>query len=207
MKTTPVLVCCIVLGTALAGCKGKTSAPAESEPKAAAPADGESQAAARPGQPITIVRQVGVAPVEVDTSAPANVAAVPEDSERSESGLAWVVLKEGAGKAHPAEGDIAVMNFIGWTAGGELVQESLTRGGPGAIAIRSMFPGLAEGVQSMVAGEKRRFWIPGNLAFGEATPGEPPAKEGPPLGMLVYEVELLRFETPPPKPGDLQVSE
>jgi peptidylprolyl isomerase len=128
------------------------------------------------------------------------VAAVPENAQRSESGLAWVVLKEGVGKAHPAEGDIAVLKFIGWTAEGKLIQESLSRGVPAAIAIRSMFPGLAEGVQSMVPGEKRRLWIPGELGFGDPTPGKPSAEGGPPLGMLVYDVELVRFRTPPPPP-------
>ena len=91
------------------------------------------------------------------------------------------------------------VNFIGWTADGKLIDESLTHGRPAAIAVGAMFPGLAQGVQSMVAGEKRRFWIPGDLAFGEAKPGQTPAEDGPPRGMVVYDVELLRFRPPPPK--------
>jgi peptidylprolyl isomerase len=41
----------------------------------------------------------------------------------------------------------------------------------------------------MVVGEKRRFWIPGALAYDNIpdTPGAPPS----PKGMLVFDVELL----------------
>jgi FKBP-type peptidyl-prolyl cis-trans isomerase len=191
-----MFACCLLLGAALTACKGKTSAPAEGESEAT-PAEGEAQAA---GQPTTVVRQARPARVEVDTAAPASVGVVPEDAQRSDSGLAWVVLKEGTGQAHPAEGDRALLNFIGWTAEGTLVQESLTDGRPASIPIGSMFSGLAEGVQSMVQGEKRRLWIPGKLAFGEPTPDEPPAEDGPPRGMLVYDVELVGFTAPAPAP-------
>jgi peptidylprolyl isomerase len=178
-----------VFAAALTACKGKTSAPAESEPKAAEPA---------PDEPVTIVRSQRAAKVEVDTSAPANVGAIPEEAQRSDSGLAWVVLTESAGDAHPGEGDIVVMNFIGWTADGKLVQESLSNGRPASIRFGALFPGWREGLQLMVAGEKRRLWIPGKLAHGEAEPGAPPAEDGPPLGMLVYDVELISFEKAPP---------
>ncbi|MBW1904634.1 MAG: FKBP-type peptidyl-prolyl cis-trans isomerase [Deltaproteobacteria bacterium] len=184
MKSSSFLVCCVVLAAALTACKGNTPAPAESEPK-----------------PATVVRTERAAKVEVDTSAPANVGAVPEEAQRSDSGLAWVVLTESAGDAHPAEGDMVVMNFIGWTAEGKLVQESLSNGRSASIAFGALFPGWREGLQLMVPGEKRRLWIPGKLAHGEVKPGEPPAEQGPPLGMLVYDVELISFDKAPPRPA------
>ena len=48
--------------------------------------------------------------------------------------------------------------------------------------------GWTEGVQLMVAGEKRRFWIPGKLAYGDNPP------PGAPAGMLVFDVELLKIQ-------------
>ena len=39
----------------------------------------------------------------------------------------------------------------------------------------------------MVEGEKRRLWIPTNLAYGDAPTG------GRPAGMLVFDVELLQI--------------
>jgi FKBP-type peptidyl-prolyl cis-trans isomerase len=54
--------------------------------------------------------------------------------------------------------------------------------------------GWGEGVQMMVVGEKRRFWIPETLAYNGAA--------GRPAGMLVFDVELLSIapspRTPPP---------
>ena len=40
----------------------------------------------------------------------------------------------------------------------------------------------------MVEGEKRRFWIPGPLAYGDQAQG------GRPSGMLVFDVELLEIK-------------
>jgi len=53
----------------------------------------------------------------------------------------------------------------------------------------------------MVEGEKRWCGMPGKLAFGEAKPGEPPAEGVAPRGMLVYDVELVRFDSPPRNPA------
>ena len=194
VKSSLLLIGCVVLAAALTACKGNTPAPAEGEPQAA-------EAAAGPSRPTTILQTKRALKVEVDTSAPANVGTLPKEAQRSDSGLAWVVLTESAGDAHPGEGDMVVMNFIGWTAEGKLVQESLSDGRPASIAVGALFPGWREGMQLMVAGEKRRFWIPGKLAHGEAKPGEPRAENGPPLGMLVYDVELISFEKAPPRPA------
>jgi len=43
--------------------------------------------------------------------------------------------------------------------------------------------GWTEGVQLMVEGEKRRFWIPEELAY-KGRPNRP-------AGMLVFDIELL----------------
>ena len=48
-----------------------------------------------------------------------------------------------------------------------------------------MIPGWAEGLQQMVVGERRRFWVPSKLAYQ--------GERGKPAGMLVFDVELLSF--------------
>ena len=49
-----------------------------------------------------------------------------------------------------------------------------------------MIKGWSEGVQLMVVGEKRRFWIPQDLAYA--------GQAGRPAGMLVFDVELLEIQ-------------
>ena len=56
---------------------------------------------------------------------------------------------------------------------------------------QSVLPGLREAIELMVEGEKRRCWIPGWLAFGEANPGA--ADDGKPRGMLVYDLDLVNL--------------
>jgi peptidylprolyl isomerase len=46
--------------------------------------------------------------------------------------------------------------------------------------------GWTEGLQMMVVGEKRRFWIPESLAYK--------GQSGQPAGMLVFDVELVGIE-------------
>jgi peptidylprolyl isomerase len=41
----------------------------------------------------------------------------------------------------------------------------------------------------MVEGEKTRFWIPADLAYGD-----PPRRPGAPAGMLVFDIELISIK-------------
>ncbi len=121
-----------------------------------------------------------------DLPAPPDVSAPPADAERTASGLASRVIRPGTGTRHPAATDTVEVQYSGWRAeDGELFDSSLTRGQPARFPLNRVIPGWTEGVQLMVEGEKRRFWIPGNLAYD----GRP----GAPQGMLVFDVELLRI--------------
>ena len=66
-----------------------------------------------------------------------------------------------------------------------MFDSSVERGQPAKFPLGSVIKGWTEGLQLMVVGEKRRFWIPGNLAYGDTAGG------GRPSGMLVFDVELL----------------
>jgi len=46
--------------------------------------------------------------------------------------------------------------------------------------------GWTEGVQMMVEGEKRRFWIPPDLAYGDS---------GEVRGLLCFDIELLKIDS------------
>ena len=130
--------------------------------------------------------------------APADVAAPPADAERTESGLASKVLEPGEGEATPDRWDEVRVHYTGWTTDGRMFDSSVQRGEPATFPLEGVIAGWTEGLQLMKVGEKRRFWIPENLAYG----GRP----GRPQGMLVFDVELLEIidkPEPPAAPPDV----
>jgi FKBP-type peptidyl-prolyl cis-trans isomerase len=116
------------------------------------------------------------------------VAAVPADAEKTASGLASKVLTKGSGKENPKATDKVTVHYSGWTLDGKLFDSSVTRGEPSSFGLNQVIPGWTEGVQLMVKGEKRRFWIPAGLAYGENPGG------GRPGGMLVFDIELFEIQ-------------
>lgn len=132
--------------------------------------------------------------------APADVAAPPANAEKTESGLASVVLQKGTGTEKPAAADTVKVHYSGWqSSDGKLFDSSVQRGRPAEFPLNGVIKGWTEGLQLMVVGEKRRFWIPADLAYGDT-----PSRPGGPSGMLVFDVELLGITKAPEAPKDLK---
>lgn len=115
--------------------------------------------------------------------APADVAAPPADALKTPSGIASKVLIVGLGSIHPKADSSVTVHYTGWTPDGKMFDSSVQRGAPSTFSLNEVIPGWTEAVQLMVVGEKRRFWIPGRLAY-DGAPGRP-------QGMLVFEIELI----------------
>jgi FKBP-type peptidyl-prolyl cis-trans isomerase len=115
--------------------------------------------------------------------APPDVGAAPREANRSHTGLAWRVLRPGTGTERPGPSARVSVHYTGWTTDGKMFDSSVMRGQPTELRLDNVIKGWTEGLQMMVVGEKRRFWIPQDLAYR----GEP----GAPRGMLVFDVELL----------------
>jgi peptidylprolyl isomerase len=133
----------------------------------------------------------GQTPTPSPIPAPDDVAAPPAEAEKTASGLASKVLTPGKGSAHPAKTDLVTVHYTGWTTDGKMFDSSLSAGKPATFPLDKVIAGWTEGVQLMVAGEKRRLWIPEELAYK--------GKAGRPAGMLVFDVELISFNAPTPK--------
>ena len=123
----------------------------------------------------------------VQVPPPPDVAAAPADAVRTPSNLAYKVLQAGTGTRHPRPNSSVTVHYTGWTTDGKTFDSSVTRGQPATFGLDQVIPGWTEGLQMMVEGEKRRLWIPGNLAYD----GQP----GKPQGMLVFDVELIRIDS------------
>lgn len=143
----------------------------------------------RPGAPAGMlvfdVELVSVTKAPEPWPVPEDVAGPPADAEVSASGLASKRLKEGKGGAKPTSTSRVTVHYAGWTTDGKQFDSSIDRGQPATFPLNQVIAGWTEGLQLMEIGEKRRFWIPEELAYQ----GRP----GAPAGMLVFDVELLDF--------------
>ena len=117
------------------------------------------------------------------TQAPDDVAKPANDAEKAASGLASKVLQKGSGTVNPTASDTVEVHYTGWTTDGKMFDSSIPRGKTASFPLNRVIKGWTEGVQLMVEGEKRRFWIPEDLAYG--------GRAGAPAGMLVFDVELI----------------
>ena len=148
----------------------------------------ETPSAAEPIEPLP------PAPPPAAPAVPGDVGEVPATAKKTPSGLASRVLVKGKGTVHPGPFDHVTVDYTGWTTEGKMFDSSVTRGVPAQFPLDQVIKGWTEGVQLMVKGEKRRFWIPAELAYGEH-----PSRPGAPAGMLVFDVQLLDF-VPMPEP-------
>ena len=115
--------------------------------------------------------------------APPDVAAAPADAATTASGLACKVLQPGNSNVRPTATSTVRVHYTGWTTDGKMFDSSVARGEEIEFPLNGVIPGWTEGLQLMVVGEKRRFWIPARLAYNNAP--------GTPQGTLVFDVELL----------------
>lgn len=149
---------------------------------------GENPGGGRPGGLLVFdVELLSIKKAPTPPKTPEDVAAAPESAEKTASGLASKVLAKGTGTAHPKATDEVTVHYSGWTTDGKLFDSSVTRGESATFPLNQVIPGWTEGVQLMVEGETRRFWIPAKLAYGDNAGG------GAPAGMLVFDVELLKI--------------
>lgn len=118
-------------------------------------------------------------------------------AKKAESGLYYIIDKEGTGKAI-SKGDMVTVNYTGTNLRGNKFDSNVDpafqhvspftfRAGVGDV-----IPGWDEGVMLLKEGSKARFFIPSPLAYGKQ-------QMGPEIGpneVLVFEVEVTKVEAP-----------
>lgn len=105
------------------------------------------------------------------------------------SGLQYEVLKQGTSQLSPKATDQVKVHYHGTLMDGSIFDSSVDRGEPITFGLDQVISGWTEGVQLMHVGDKFKFYIPSDLAYGEGSPT--PAIPGG--SMLIFEVELLEI--------------
>lgn len=108
----------------------------------------------------------------------------------TESGLRYIILQDGTGKAPTATSNVKV-HYTGTFIDGKVFDSSVQRGEPIDFGLNQVIKGWTEGVQLMKEGAKYKFYIPYKLAYGEN--GYPGAI--PPKSDLIFEVELIKINS------------
>jgi len=108
-------------------------------------------------------------------------APLPGGVQITHTGLKSKVLRPGNGGPTPNSLSTVTAHYTGKTLDGEVFDSSIPRGEPSEFALDEVIEGWTEGLQLMTRGEKRRFWIPAKLAYGENPSG------GRPGGDLIFD--------------------
>ncbi|NLA75936.1 MAG: FKBP-type peptidyl-prolyl cis-trans isomerase [Deltaproteobacteria bacterium] len=104
----------------------------------------------------------------------------------TESGLEYIVLKQGEGKT-PGASDQVRVHYEGTKLDGTVFDSSYKRGNPATFPVGQVIKGWTEGLQLMKEGGKYRLFIPSELAYGTRGAGQ----EIGPNEVLLFDVELL----------------
>ena len=118
----------------------------------------------------------------------------------TESGLQYLTIKAGKGKS-PKEDDEVEVHYHGTLINGEVFDSSVEREETAKFRVNQVIKGWTEGLQLMKVGGKRKFFIPSDLAYGEAGNSAIGPNE-----VLVFEVELISI-TPEEEPEAVAVPE
>jgi len=135
--------------------------------------------------------------------APANVASPPDNARRTNDGLTYIVLKKPTSAAHIRRHDIIKMEYSGWTTDGKMFDSSILSGK--LFQMRAdqiplpqtpLIQGWKNILPKMKLGEKRRVWIPAELAYGVN-----PQNPNSPAGDLVFDIEIKEVDRELPAPA------
>jgi peptidylprolyl isomerase len=112
-----------------------------------------------------------------------------EGMQTTESGLQYELLTKGEGTVNPTSKSKVTVHYHGTLLDGTVFDSSVDREKPISFKLNQVISGWTEGVQLMVEGDKYRFYIPSNLAYGDKSAGSIPAGS-----LLIFEVELLSIQ-------------
>lgn len=115
-----------------------------------------------------------------------------EGINKTQSGLAYEILKKGDGKTPKENSDVTVL-YTGKLIDGTVFDSTDKAGGkPVTFNLGKVIPGFREGLQKVAKGGKIRLHIPAKLGYGKQ-----PVPGIPVNSTLVFEVEMVDVDAAP----------
>ena len=105
------------------------------------------------------------------------------------SGLQYQIVKKGDGSVHPSANSTVKVHYHGTLLDGTVFDSSVERNEPISFPLNRVIKGWTEGLQLMVAGDTFKFFIPSDLAYGNAA-----TRKIKPGSVLIFEVDLLEVQ-------------
>ena len=117
------------------------------------------------------------------------LAEIASGAKKTDSGLQYIMLKEGDGPSPEAGQNVAV-HYSGFLLDGTKFDSSYDRGEPIVFPIGAgrVIPGWDEGISLLKVGGKAKLIIPPNLGYGDRAIGPIPANS-----TLIFDVELVEL--------------
>ena len=113
---------------------------------------------------------------------------VKEGVESTESGLQYIVLKEGKGDLVKPTDKVKI-HYHGTTTDGKVFDSTVDKGKPYESKANIFVPGFNEALSLMRKGSKYRVFIPQELGYGAQQRGQLIL----PFSALVFEIEILNI--------------
>lgn len=126
--------------------------------------------------------------VEAKKVAEVEMAKIATGFVKTESGLRYQILQEGSG-SNAKKGQTVSVHYKGQLTDGTVFDSSYKRNQPidFQLGVGQVISGWDEGIQLLKVGDKARFVIPSDLAYGSAGAGG----VIPPDANLIFDVELM----------------
>lgn len=111
------------------------------------------------------------------------------DAQKHESGIYYLILKEGVGGEYPESNSNVKVLYKGYLLDGRVFDQTVTQQSV-SFNLQGVIKGWQIGIQLMEKKSKASFFIPSHLGYGSYSPSSSIPRDA----VLIFDVELVDFD-------------